>query len=251
MHVKQAVKALQDADLPILAQRFDRWARHPGNADKTHAECLYALATAHAQHKRTRRTDGFLTRAGFSPTMAIANVWTDPRRGLTPRTLANLATCAWVDAGHSLVILGDHGAGKTFLAAALAREAALTGSGVRYRTLSNLFQAYEDAAPGKQAAVLRPVRNARLLILDHLAEDHIPAALGTMLRDLLEERARAGRATVFVSGHLPGDWAFAFENPETGEVIHDRIVREATVIHLVKEWRSLPEVAEGGQDHPA
>lgn len=194
-------------------------------------ECLHTLAVAQLEGKKSRRMDGFLTRAGFAPAVSLANVWTHPGRGLSPRTLANLQTCAWIDAGSTLVITGEHGAGKSFLAVALAREAALTRPSVHYRVLSKVL----DACEGSEAQakkVLNPLRRARLLVLDHFAEDFITERHGALLRDLIDERKRMALATIFVSAKPIAEWADVFENPDAASAILHRVLEHATVITL-------------------
>ena len=227
--LNETLKLLRASKLTTMAKHFDRWCRNPANAHRSHVECLHALAVAQLEGKKTRRIDGFLTRAGFAPAVSIANVWTHPGRGLSPRALANLQTCAWVDAGHTLVITGEHGTGKSFLAAALAREAALTRPSVHYRVVSKVLDACVDPNIKK---VMGPLSRARLLVLDHFAEDFINERQGALLRDLIDERKRKSLATIFVSAKPIEEWSGVFENQDAAEAILHRVMEHATEITL-------------------
>ncbi len=217
-----------------MATFLERWCKNPKNLLKSNVECIHAMALDFSQGKQVRRTDQFLLRAGFAPTVALANVWDDPARGFSVSTLANLKTGTWIEAGIPVVITGEHGSGKTFLAAALAREAALTRRAVRYKFLTQILDQLEDERSDKAERLRRTLCNANLLVLDHVGEDVISARGGSFLRELVDERHRRQRATVFVSSRHPKDWVHAFENPDTGHAIATRVIDHALMIELRK-----------------
>jgi DNA replication protein DnaC len=237
--LEETLHLLRASNLNVIAKQFERWCRSPANVHKSHIELMHTLMVAHDHTKRSGRMDRFITRAGFSSTVSINNVWTHPGRGLTPRMLANLAACAWVDNGSTLVIAGDHSVGKSFLAAALAREAALTRPGVHYRVLSKLL-AELDGDDRNVKKIMGQLLRARLLVLDHFAEDVVSEKHGTLLRDLLDAR-KDKLATIIVSAKPFDEWSLAFENAGTGEAVAHRVFGgDATIITLRTDKKTLP-----------
>lgn len=227
-----------------MATFLERWSKNPKNLMKSNVELVHAMAIDFAQTKQTRRTALFLLTAGFAPTVALANVWDEPKRGLARRTVANLRTCTWVDDGAQLVITGDHGAGKTFLAVALAREAALTRQAVRYKVLGQILDPLNEEG-GKREHLRRLLVSSKLLVLDHVAEDFVPERAGTFLREVLQARRNLSRATVLVSSRHPEDWAHVFENPDTGHAIAMG-VSDALIIELHKPTKPAINLEEKG-----
>lgn len=235
--LEQTLTLLNDAKLSAMARHLARWCRHPANLDKSCIEGLHAAALAQTQARLTRRTETFLTRARLPRSVSLNAV--QPCPGLSARRLANLATCAWVDGGGWLVITGDHGSGKTFLAGALAREAALTRPSVHYHVLSRLLAGLgKDDAKVKKT--LGQLQRARLLVLDQFAEEVISEHHGALLRDLLDIR-KGKRATVIVSAKPADEWPLAFENPDTGSAImHLVFGGERTLITLSNRKEIVP-----------
>jgi DNA replication protein DnaC len=97
-----------------------------------------------------------------------------------------------------------------------------------------------DGNDDKAKKMIGPLRRARLLILDHFAEDIVSEQQGTLLRDLLD--ARKGKlATIIVSAKPFDEWSLAFENMGTAEAILHRVFGdETTVITLHSQKKTLP-----------
>jgi DNA replication protein DnaC len=65
---------------------------------------------------------------------------------INPATLAALETCAWIEAGEPVVLLGDSGTGKTHLLIGLGIAACERGLRVRYVTAAALVNELVEAA---------------------------------------------------------------------------------------------------------
>ena len=61
-------------------------------------------------------------------------------RGLDRTVMSDLASCDWVRRGRSVLLTGAAGCGKTWIACALARQAARQGFSVYYTRASRLLQ---------------------------------------------------------------------------------------------------------------
>jgi len=129
------------------------------------------------------------------PQTTIEDLDTRSGRGVDPRSLTSLALGDWVEAGYSLLISGPTGAGKSWLACALAQYACRRGHAALYLRVPRL---------GKELRVLHgnggftkwllQVARVDVLLLDDLGM----APLDPMVRnDLLEiiYDCSAGKAT--------------------------------------------------------
>lgn len=91
-------------------------------------------------------------------------------RGLDKTLLASLATSVWISRRRNIIIEGKTGAGKTYLACALAHQGCRDGYSVLYARAPALFEDLSTArAVGTFKTSLAALAKIRLLVLDDFA----------------------------------------------------------------------------------
>jgi DNA replication protein DnaC len=156
-------------------------------------------------------------------------------RGLDRNLLTALAGCDWLRHGHNVLITGATGVGKTWLACALAQQAARSGFTVLYmrapRLLEELRVALGDGSFGRRLAQLARID---LLAIDDFAIAPITAAERNDLLELLDDRVGT-RATLITSQLPVTAWHEWLNDPTLADAILDRIVHAAHKITLKGE----------------
>lgn len=156
-------------------------------------------------------------------------------RGLDRSLLSALAGCDWLRHGHSVLITGATGVGKTWLACALAQQAARSGFTVLYmrapRLLEELRVAHGDGSFGRRLAQLARID---LLAIDDFAIAPIEASERNDLLELLDDRVGT-RATLITSQLPVTAWHEWLSDPTLADAILDRIVHTAHKIALKGE----------------
>ena len=137
-------------------------------------------------------------------------------RGLDRHLITTLAGGDWLRHAHNVLITGATGCGKTWLACALAHQAARSGFSVLYvrapRLLEELRVAHGDGSVGRRLAQL-----ARIDLLE-----------------LLDDRVGT-RATLITSQLPVSAWHEWLNDPTLADAILDRIVHAAHKIALKGE----------------
>jgi len=111
-----------------------------------------------------------LHRAGMRQTACMENLDLRTPRGLDRSTMQMLATGQWVRQHRNILISGQTGIGKSWLACALGNQAARAGISVLYKRLSRLLDELAVARlHHRQARLLKTLARTRLLILDDWA----------------------------------------------------------------------------------
>lgn len=156
-------------------------------------------------------------------------------RGLDRNLVGALAGGDWLRHGQNVLITGATGVGKTWLACALAQQAARSGFTVLYtrapRLLEELRVAHGDGTFGRRLAQLARID---LLAIDDLAIAPITAAERNDLLELLDDRV--GTRSTMITSQLPVTaWHEWLDDPTLADAILDRIVHAAHRITLKGE----------------
>lgn len=153
-------------------------------------------------------------------------------RGLDRHVITQLAGCNWVRQGHTVLITGATGLGKTWLACALAQQAARSGFSVLYvrapRLLDELRIAHGDGSFGRRLAQLARID---VLLIDDFAIAPISASERNDLLELLDDRVGI-KATLLTSQLPVNTWHAWLDDPTLADAILDRIVHGAHRITL-------------------
>ena len=156
-------------------------------------------------------------------------------RGLDRILITALAGGDWLRHGHNVLITGATGVGKTWLACALAQQAARSGFTVLYvrapRLLEELRVAHGD---GSFARRLMQLARIDLLAIDDFAIAPVTAAERNDLLELLDDRVGT-RATLITSQLPVTAWHEWLNDPTLADAILDRIVHSAHKIALKGE----------------
>jgi DNA replication protein DnaC len=156
-------------------------------------------------------------------------------RGLDRSLIAALASGDWLRHGQNALITGATGVGKTWLACALAQQAARSGFSVLYvrapRLLEELRVAHGDGSFGRRLAQLSRID---LLAIDDFAIAPIAPAERNDLLELLDDRVSA-RSTLITSQLPVNAWHQWLDDPTLADAILDRIVHAAHRIALKGE----------------
>ena len=149
------------------------------------------------------------------------------RRELDRAVVRQLATCAWIEQHHNVIITGPTGVGKTYVACALAQQACRKGYRALYRRISRPFDELTLArADGTYARLLGRLTGIDLLVLD----DWGLAPVGEMeRRDLLEylEDRHGNRSTLLTSQLPVARWHDHLGDPTIADAICDRLLHNA------------------------
>jgi DNA replication protein DnaC len=153
-------------------------------------------------------------------------------RTLDRPLVAALAGGDWIRNAQNLLITGSTGCGKTWLACALAHQAARSGFSVLYVRAGRLFDELQVAhGDGSFARKLAQLAKLDLLVIDDFGISPMGAPERNDLLEVLDDRV--GSRSTLITSQLPVKaWHTYLDDPTLADAILDRIVHSSHKIDL-------------------
>jgi DNA replication protein DnaC len=195
-------------------------------------ERLGMLVDREAQDRENRRLQRHLKSARLRSSGCIEDLDFRHPRGLDRSLMLGLATAQWVGAHQTVLIVGPTGAGKTFLACALAQAAIRCGHTALYqrapRMLGDLALARSD---GRLPRLMTSWAKLDVLVIDDLALRPLTAEQAADLLEVIEDRSQL-RSTILTSQLPISHWHDSLGEPTIADAILDRLLHNAHRIEL-------------------
>ena len=153
-------------------------------------------------------------------------------RALERSLVSALAKGDWIRHAQNLLITGATGCGKTWLACALAHQAARIGFSVLYVRAGRLFDELQVAhGDGSFARRMSQLAKLDLLVIDDFAISPMGAPERNDLLEVLDDRV--GTRSTLITSQLPVKaWHAYLDDPTLADAILDRIVHSSHRIDL-------------------
>ncbi len=213
-------------------------------AELSFAERLTLLVQREVAWRDDKRMTRLLKAARLKVnTACIEDINWRAGRALDRALIATLAGCDWLRHAQNLLLTGATGSGKTWLACALAHQAARSGFSVLYVRAARLFDELQVAhGDGSFARRLTQLAKLDLLVIDDFAISPMGAPERNDLLELLDDRI--GTRSTLITSQLPvKSWHTYLGDPTLADAILDRVVHSSHKIDL-KATRSLRDTAE-------
>ena len=153
-------------------------------------------------------------------------------RSLDRSLVTALAGGDWIRHAQNLLITGATGCGKTWLACALAHQAARIGFSVLYVRAGRLFDELQVAhGDGSFARRMSQLAKLDLLVIDDFAISPMGAPHRNDLLEVLDDRE--GTRSTLITSHLPVKaWHTFLDDPTLADAILDRVVHSSHRVDL-------------------
>jgi DNA replication protein DnaC len=188
---------------------------------------LGLLIDAEMTARDNKRLKSRLQNAKLRLSACIEDLDLKAARGLDRAVITSLATCDWLRRHRNVLVTGPTGAGKTYVACALAQKSCRAGYTVTYERATKLFHDLALAkADGRYHKILAALAKKDLIIIDDFA---LAPLTDEQRRDLLEiVEERYDRRSTLIASQLPTDhWHEVIGDPTIADAIMDRLVHNA------------------------
>lgn len=232
MLIQPTIEKLNAMGLTAMAQAFADQLNCPDMAALSFEERFGLIVDFQMTANDNRRMRNRLKSARLRLSASIEDLDFRADRNLDRAVIMSLAQNQWVKRHHNILITGPTGAGKSYLACALAQKACRDGHTTLYHRVAKLLQDIALARlDGRYPKLVAVLVKCEVLILDDLLITPLTRDDQKELLEIIEERY--DRAATVITSQLPvKTWHDAMQDKTVADAILDRLVHNAHKIDL-------------------
>ena len=235
MLTQPTIEKLNSMKLSAMARAFTDQMQCPDMASLSFEERFGLIVDYQMTDLENRRMLNRLKNAKLRLSASIEDLDFKQGRGMDRSTIMSLAQNQWVKSHHNILVTGPTGAGKSYLACALAQKACRDGHSVFYQRLPRLLQDITVSRhDGRYNKLMAPILKCEVLILDDLLISPLSREEQKELLEIVEDRY--DRKATVVTSQLPVKaWHDAMQDKTLADAILDRLVHNAYKLELKGE----------------
>ncbi len=190
-------------------------------------------------NRENRRFSARLRHAKIKQQACVEDIDYQVNRGLDKALVRQLAKSTWVSDKQNVLITGPTGAGKSYLACALANQACRDGFTVYYTRLSRLFSEFAIAREeGGEHKLLRRLAKVNVLLIDDWGLVPLGVQERHWIMEVTEERHGSG-ANIITSQLPVKEWYGYIGDATLADAILDRLSSKAHRIEFKPTAESM------------
>lgn len=211
-----------------MAQALEELFSDP-NADMIpFREKVSRLVDAEWNLRYTKKLNRYVKKATLKyPDAVLDDTIYDPERQLDSRVIEELSKCDWVTQGKNLIITGQTGSGKSYLANALCISALRRFKTSRYMKASQLINDLEKAEVlGTYSETLNQIAAYELLVIDDFGLMTLDLNKCRNLFEAIDSRD-PGRSTIVISQFPVKSWYDLFQEHTYADACLTRLLNNS------------------------
>jgi DNA replication protein DnaC len=222
--MKEVLEHLNKLKMTGLKESLDYRLKEAIKSNLSYQEFLSLILEDEVLYRSNRRSEMLKRRAKFKDQATLESFEADPKRGVSRSMVKQLQTLQFMASFENIVLFGNTGAGKSYLAQAIGHAACHSGREACFIPMNYLFSQIKAAEKaGTYLSYLKRLGQVPLLILDDFGLRSYTHHEATLLYQILEDRYQRG-STIITTQTRPEGWKDLFEDPVIAESIIDRIL---------------------------
>jgi DNA replication protein DnaC len=196
----------------------------------SYTEFADILLQAEADYRQDRKTTNRIKAAKFTVRPALEDFDFTAKRSITKAEIKEIYTLGWLNDARPLLLIGQTGVGKTFIAQAIGLQ-----KSVLYMNITRLLENLAIARSG--ATYLRyrdKLAKFDLIIIDEMGMRKFTATEAQDLCEIIEERS-VNKSIAFTSQLPVAHWNEVIPDTVIFDAIRDRLEHSALIITITGE----------------
>lgn len=221
----ESIRKLRELNLPEMVDILHQQQKDVAFEIMPFDERMQYVTDYVYQLKQEARIKRLIRMARFRyPSADIHSVHYE-KRGIDRSRFLQIGTCAFVKRQHNVVFSGPTGAGKTWLACSIGKQACKNGYRVKYYRMPELLEEFllQDSRVGGRRKLVKKLQRHELLIIDEWMSSPLDDVQISFVFELIESRYQ-NASTIFCTQFAPDEWLNRLGGGPQADAITDRIV---------------------------
>jgi DNA replication protein DnaC len=224
---------LRRLHLPTVRRLYPDLATRAEGEDMAYRDYLAILMAEEVAHRAQTRIERCVRRAHFPFLKTIDEYDFTFQSAVRLSLLGSALSLEFVTGGHSLVVSGPSGTGKTHLAVAIAYRAIQNGFDAVFTTATALIADLSHASRrGKLRHVLATYTHPHVLVIDEVGYLSYGPDAANVLFQVVNDRYLHQRPMLFTTNKPLAAWGRVLHDPDLAEAILDRVLERGRHLEL-------------------
>jgi DNA replication protein DnaC len=199
----------------------------------TFEERISMLVEKEVLYRHNRKLTSLLRRASFRfPEACIEHIDFKAKRNLSKQGILKLSQNEWIKKSQNIIITGETGAGKSYIACALGNNACRNGFSTLYARIPKLLNELKIShADGSYLKLIKKLSRVDLLIMDDWGLSNFSDSGRRDMLEIFEDRYNL-RSTIIATQFPVDTWFDVIGDPTIADAICDRIIHNSHKIEL-------------------
>ena len=223
MSTAQINNMMSEMKLGGMLAALEKTVQEATQSSWSYSEFLDVLLQAENDYRKKKKAESRVRSSKLPQRASFEDFDYTAKRDITKAQVREIESLKWFEQGRPLILIGQTGVGKSYLAQAAGLQVCSIGKSVLFLSVSTLLENQVLArSTSSYLKYKEKLVKADLLILDDFGMRKFNSMEAEDLREILEDRSY-GKSTVFTTQLPLKHWQEVLPDPVIADAIIDRL----------------------------
>ncbi len=235
MGAAQSKNLMQELKLTGMLESYENTLSAATAGGVSHADFLDLLLQSEYDWRKKRNVENKIKGSKVPRKSVFEDFDYTAHRSVSKAQIKDLMTMKWLEQGRPLLLIGQTGVGKSFIAEACAMQACRNGKASLWLDISALLEALSlSRTSGTYIKLREKLSRPDVLVIDDFGMRKLTSTEAQDLCELLE--LRQDRKSTIITTQLPlNHWEEVIEDPVIADAVKDRLKHAAITLKVTGE----------------